>query len=139
MGEKNLGLKQNIEKSFQKGIMEPLVFAAGRHLLNTLPEKNPHLDKAEHSYLGFWGANSVVDAFKNIPELSQDPLNTLIISDMDGPFVKLKPSIEVGDNYEHHGFKLFDIDEEQVFQLLKVMQLDRKTEFIDRGFIIIKR
>ncbi|MBF0573681.1 MAG: cyclic peptide export ABC transporter [Desulfamplus sp.] len=31
-------------------------------------------------------------------------------------------------------YGLDDIDEDQVFKLLKIMQLDRKTEFIDRGF-----
>ena len=94
MGENKTGLKQHIELSFQQGIMEPLMFATGRNLLRRLPERNPHLDKAEHSYLGFWGANSVVDAFRDIPELIQDPTNTLVISDMDGPFVKLRPSIK---------------------------------------------
>jgi hypothetical protein len=117
MGEKNIGLKHNIENSLQKGIMEPLVFATGRHLLNMLPEKNSHLDKAEHSYLGFWGANSVVDAFANIPELTQDPLNTMIISDMDGPFVKLRPSITSRGENQISGVKLFEVDESQVFAL----------------------
>ncbi|MBF0259228.1 MAG: cyclic peptide export ABC transporter [Desulfamplus sp.] len=31
-------------------------------------------------------------------------------------------------------YGLDDIDEDQVLQLLKVMQLDRKTDFVDRGF-----
>ena len=117
MGENKLGLKQYIESSFQQGVIEPLMLATGRNLLRRLPEKNPQFDKAEHRYLGFWGANSVVDAFKDVPELTQDPLNTLVISDMDGPFVKLRPSIKSRGLTKLPDVRLFNIDEDQVFAL----------------------
>jgi hypothetical protein len=111
MGEKISEQKPNIENGLQHclqdGLIEPLISATGKYLLRRLPEKNAHLDEVEHSYLGFWGTNSVVNAFKDIPQLTSTPNESLIICDMDGPFIKLRPSI-------FPELKVFDIDKKQV-------------------------
>lgn len=110
MGETHNSPKFNIEANFSKGIMSPLMALSGRRMLNRLPDRDSTFtgEIIEHKYLGFWGSTDVVTAFRDIPELTKDPQNTMVISDMDGPFVSFKPHIN------QSGLSVFEIEHAQV-------------------------
>jgi len=100
----------NIGISFSKGIMTPLMTLSGKRMLDRLPDRDSTItgELIEHKYLGFWGSTDVVTAFRDIPELTKDPENTMVISDMDGPFVSFRPHINKS------GLSVFEIDHMQV-------------------------